>query len=183
MKLFKQILTVVLIVALSVGATALISKSTNGFNDSFSSMFLNKDNLVHSIEEYDCMSGNSGNGLTWTVNEKTGAITVNGAFTDADGATSEVFVLGDVKIEETDYYTLSGVKGGSMSTFYIKAEYEDASGNPKTIYGHFTDTMTSEDKIPAGTYVQISIVVLPGVELNNVRFTPTFVAGQEKGSF
>ena len=183
MKTFKIILFAILIIALSITATALISKGTDGFNKSFSTLFLNEDNLVHTLEEYESKAGNSGNGITWKINENTGAITASGTIAESDTATAAEFKLGSVKIEKTDYYTLSGVKGGSLDTFYIKAEYEDLSGNQKVIYGDFTDSMTSEDKIAEGTYVSITIVINPGVELENVKFTPTFVAGEEKGSF
>ena len=183
MKTFKIILFAILIIALAVTATALISKGTDGFNKSFSTIFLNEDNLVHTLEEYETEAGKSGNGITWEVNEKTGKITVSGEIADNDTAEASVFVLGEVLIEETDYYTLSGVKDGSLETIYIMAEYTDTEGNEKVIYGDFKDTMTSEDKIAQGTYVKLSIVVLPGVELDNVKVTPTFVAGSKAGRF
>ena len=186
MKIAKTLLLILLAVAISVTATVFLSKSTNGFNDSFASLFLNKDNLVHTLEEYQSEAGERENGLTWTVKPDTGVIYVSGEISsDEEGAEleSDEFVIGSVLVENTDFYTLSGIKKADKEKIYLKAEYRNAQGNDRVLYGDIEDEMTSPEKILEGTYVTISIVVLPGVELENVKITPTFVPGVEPGNF
>ena len=90
---------------------------------------------------------------------------------------------GDFMAFAKDFYTLSGApEGTSENTYFIKAVYEDASGT-QTLYADFEDSMTSAEEIPAGTVVTISIVIVPGVSLDNIKFTPTFVLGSEAGAF
>ena len=181
MKILKNIMVVLAIVALSVGATALLSRATNGFNDGISSVFYNQDNLVRSLDEYVSKEGNSGNGITWTV-KNGGAVYADG--TIAASEDEAAFTIGTVQIEEEGFYTLSGApKNTSMSTFYIKATYEDVGGTQKTLYADFSDTMTTAEKLPAGTEVTIIIVIEPGVSVDNIKFTPTFVLGTEAGKF
>jgi len=187
MKILKAILFALLIVALSVTATVLISKSTNGFNDSFASVFQNDANLVHTLEKYETEAGEKDSGITWTVKESTGVIYASGEIEEENEAgeanAADEFVLGYVLVEDTDFYTLSGCKTADKEKYYIKAEYLNAGGNERVLYGDIEDEMTSPEKIPEGTYVKLSIVVLPGVELDNVKFTPTFVPGVEPGRF
>ena len=181
MKIFKTILGVLLIVALSVTATALISRATDGFNSGITSIFYNDDNLVRTLEEYVSKEGNSGNGITWTI-KNGGAVVADGTLaSDEDEA---IFRLGFVEIKEEGFYTLSGApKNTSSSTYYIRASYEDVSGTNNVLYANYSDSMTSVNKIPAGTVVTIEIVIVPGVSVENVKFTPTFVLGTEAGAF
>lgn len=168
----KAIFGVILIIALGVGAVALMSNMGGILN--------NKDNLVHTLEEYEGKSGTDGNGLLWTVNND-GSVRCKGEITN-DDLDEASFELGTVKIEKEDVYTLTGAPEGSKSTFFIKAEYEDEAGNLKTVYSDFNGECTSSEKIPAGTEVKISIVVKSGVAIDQI-FKPTFVAGDKAGEF
>lgn len=187
MKILKAILIIIAAVAISVATTVFLSKSTNGFNDSFASIFQNDDNLVHTLEEYETEAGEKESGITWTVKESTGVIYASGEIEeeneDGEANGADEFVLGSVLVENTDFYTLSGCKSADKEKYYIKAEYMTAEGNERVLYGDIEDEMTSPEKIAEGTYVIISIVVLPGVELDNVKFTPTFTPGVEPGRF
>ena len=189
MKILKLILVVILAVGLSITGTVMLSKATNGFSDSFASLFLNKANLVHTLEEYQSEAGETENGISWVVKVDTGIIYASGEIKAPEGADEgaellpEEFVLGNVLVEETDFYTLSGIKNADKEKYYLKAEYINAEGNDRVLYGDIEDEMTSPEKIPEGTYVKISIVVLPGVEIDNLKITPTFVPGVEAGRF
>ena len=62
-----KIWVIVLIVALSVGATFGVYKLTDSFTKGVTDFIYNDDNLVRTIEEYEGKSGNVGNGLQFTV--------------------------------------------------------------------------------------------------------------------
>ena len=178
-KFFKTLCFLLVAVILSVSITAVISRNTDNFNSGIS--FTNEENLVHSLDEYVSKPSNLANGLNFKVNS-TGSIVVDGTY-DEFAVSDYVFTIGTVTIDETDFYTLSGSKNGSLSTYYIKATYEDSSGNIKTLISDFSDTMTSIEEIPEGTQVTIVLVIKPGAELERVTITPTFVAGEEPGRF
>lgn len=179
MKIIKSMLFILLVVALSVGATAIISRNTGSFTTT--PTFTNENNLVHTIDEYESSAGTFANGMTWKINS-TGSIVANGTYSDAN-VEDLVFNLGTITIETEDYYTLSGAPKGSLESFYIEAKYQDASGNIKTLMSDFSDTMTSVAKLPVGTQVTLRIIVKPGVTFSHYTFKPTLVAGTEAGSF
>ena len=176
----KKFLIFLLTVIIAVTTSLVIVKATNGLNESIYNVFLNEDNLVHTLVEYESKAGKWDNGLEFSVSDS-GAVTINGSLSEEDEAAT--FILGTVKTEKADKYTLSGCKTGSLKTFYIKAEYLDASGNSKTLYADFTDSMTTVDEIPEGTAVTISIVIMPGTSLNNITFKPSLCPGEEAGKF
>ena len=178
-KVIKVICFLLVAVVLSVTVTAVISRNTDGFNSGIS--FTNEKNLVHTLDEYVSKPSNLANGLSFKVNS-TGSIVIDGTY-DENAVFDYVFNIGTVTVDETDYYTLSGAEDGSLTTYYIKAMYEDSAGNTKTIISDFSDTMTSIEEIPEGTQVTIVIVIKPGTEFKRVTITPTFVAGEEPGRF
>ena len=170
--IITAIIIVAVVVALGVGAVAITNRFTGLFN--------NKDNLVHTLEEYEDKGGNDGNGLVWTVKDD-GSIHCEGTITN-DELDEATFVIGTVKVTEEDFYTLTGAPKGSKATFYIKAEYEDDTGNLKTIYSDFDGECTSLTKLDKDTEVTLTIVVKADVEID-YTFKPTFVAGEEAGKF
>jgi hypothetical protein len=178
---FKKILGLCLTIILCVSICAVIGRTTNGFTNSVTESMINKDNLVHTLEEYESNAGTFANGLTWKINSND-SITVSGTYSENNEAAYE-FVLGTVTVEKEDYYTLSGASRGSESTYYIQATYENASGNTVTLVSDFSDTMTTPDKLTEGTVVTLKIIVNPGCSFTYHTFKPTFVAGTEVGAF
>ena len=174
-------LLVVATVALSVLTCSIVARNTTSFEKSDVPFGTNKDNLIHTLEEYETPAGNTGKGITWKVNS-TGSIMIDGTYS-IDYTENLEFVLGTVTIEEENFYTLSGASSGSMNTFYIEARYTDANGNAKVLYSDFNDTRTTDTSLPVGTQVTIKIIVKPGVEFNNYTFKPTFVPGTTTGKF
>lgn len=179
--IITSIVLVVVTVALSVLTCSIVARNTNAFEESKTPYGVNKDNLVHTLEEYESSAGNTGKGINWKVNS-TGSIVADGTYS-INQTTDMEFVLGTVTIEEENFYTLSGASSGSLDTFYIEARYTDASGNVKVLYSDFNGSKTSEAAIPAGTQVTLKIVIKPGVEFNNYTFKPTLVPGVDSGKF
>lgn len=175
------LLLIVVTVALSVFTCSIVARNTNAFDESTTPIGVNKDNLIHTLEEYETAEGNTGKGITWKVNS-TGSIVADGEYSINQTDNLE-FILGTVTIEEENFYTLSGAASGSQDTFYIEARYTDSEGNVKVLYSDFNDTKTSRAAIPVGTQVTLKIVIKPGVEFNNYTFKPTLVAGVESGKF
>ena len=170
-----KIWVIVLIVALSVGATFGVYKLTDSFTKGVTDFIYNDDNLVRTIEEYEGKSGNVGNGLQFTAYDNM-SILVKGKIND-DSERYE-WTLGEVLIEEDGKYTLSGMNDASTTTAYLKGTYTD--GNVRTFTGDISGSMTVE--LVKGTTVELSIVVFPGVDINTV-VKPTFVLGEEAGKF
>ena len=172
-----KIWVVILIVALSVGATFGVYKLTDSFTKGITDFIYNEDNLVRTIEEYEGVDGNAGNGLQFTVYDNM-SILVKGKIND-DSERYE-WVLGDVVIMEDGKYTLSGMSDASTTTAYLKGTYTDTEGNERSFIGDINSNMTVE--LVKGTTVELSIVVFPGVDINTV-VKPTFVLGKEAGRF
>ena len=179
--LFTVILLMVVTVVLSVLTCSIVARNSSAFEKGSTPLGVNKDNLIHTIEEYESPVGNTGKGITWKVNS-TGSIVADGEYSINETGNME-FILGTVTIEKEDIYTLSGAANGSMNTFYIEARYTDASGNVKYLYSDFNDAKTTASALPVGTQVTIKIVVKPGVEFNNYTFKPTLVPGTDSGKF
>ena len=175
------ILIIVATVALSVLTCSIVARNTSAFDKDSTPIGVNKDNLVHTLEEYESPTGNTGKGITWKVNS-TGSIVADGEYS-INQTDDLVFVIGTVTVEEENFYTLSGASSGSSDTFYIEARYTDKNGNVKVLYSDFNNSKTSEAAIPAGTQVTLKIVVKPGVEFNNYTFKPTLVPGVDSGKF
>lgn len=180
-KVITSLLLIVVTVALSVLTCSIVARNTNAFEESNVPFGVNKDNLIHSLEEYESSAGNTGKGITWKVNS-TGSIVADGTYSQNE-TSNLVFKLGTVTVEEEDFYTLTGASGGSLNTYYIEARYEDSAGNAKVLYSDFNDTKTSDAKIAAGTQITLKIIVKPGVDFNRFTFKPTLVPGTDSGRF
>ncbi len=178
MKILKTLGALLIVVAAICGVVSIFTHANNGTLTSF---LINENNLIHSIEKYEGASGPLTNGLTLEVN-KNGAITIDGKY-DETKLEEYVFVLGTVKVDEEDFYSLSGVPNADLDTVYLTATYEDLEGNKRILYSDFADTMTTETKLPVGTEVVINLVVKPGASFKNVTIKPTFVSGTEAGKF
>lgn len=174
---FGLVVLILVVIGLTLGATVATYSLTDNFE---TNIFVNQDNLVHTIDEYESPTGSTGNGISWSV-DSFGRVKANGKITSDDEQVE--FKLGTIKIEEADYYTLSGAPKGSFETFYIKATYTTASGSTVTLYSDFANYCTSPEEIAKDTVVTLSIVVFAGYEFDNYAFVPTFVAGQEAGRF
>lgn len=171
------IVLILVVIGLTLGATVATYSLTDNFE---TNIFVNQDNLIHTIDEYETKTGTSGDGISWSV-DSFGRVKANGEIT-SDAETVE-FVLGTIEIEEEDFYTLSGAPEGSINTFYIKAKYTTESGSEVILYSDFANYCTSPTEITKGTEVTFSIVIHSGVEMDNYAFSPTFVAGEEAGKF
>ena len=173
------ILSGLLIIALSVGTCALVSRATDGFSKGVDTLLKNEDNLVHQIEEYEFKEGSLGNGLTIT-STSLGKVKIEGSLKKE--ASPYEIALGTVTVEEDGYYPLAGAEGGSLDTYYLKATYKNISGATVTIEGDFVDNRTTPTEIAAGTEITLSIVVYSGTDLK-VTVAPTLVLGEKIGKY
>lgn len=180
-KILPTVIVVIVSVLLSVFTCSLVARNTTAFEDDGMPIGVNKENLVHTIDEYTTKAGNTGKGIVWKVNS-TGSIVADGTYS-INETTNMEFVLGTVTVEKEDYYTLTGAASGSLGTFYIEARYTDTAGNAKVLYSDFNGQMTSSDVIAVGTEITIKIIVKSGVEFNNYTFKPTLVPGESAGRF
>ena len=175
---FVTVVVIVLVtVVLSMAGTIALYNATNAFEIGVQDLIYNQDNLIRSIEEYEGLSGNNGNGLVYTVNGDK-SFKVKGSITSGDASVE--WVLGEVTIDETGVYTLSGLNGASLATAYLEGTYTDVDGNVKTIYGDIAGTCSAE--LVEGTNVSIKLVIFEGAELNTTVH-PTFTLGEKAGRF
>ena len=113
---------------------------------------------------------NDGNGISINVNERTGAIELDGKAED-----DLTYVIGTVTLNEGTY-TFTAIENASKNTVYVKAtvngvdHYFDFTGNTFDIAADETD-------------VTLTLCVKVGTELNNVKVLPTIVEGEESGKF
>lgn len=168
---------IVLIILASLATTIGVFKLTDNLSKDANDLFYNEDNLVRSIEEYEGAVGNTGDGLTWTVNKNRSIRLVGQIDSDAE---SVEWVLGNVTVTEDGKYTLSGVDGASLTTIYIQGTYTDTDGNVKTFYGDMANSQTVE--LVEGTVVELKIVAFADTKFSKT-INPTFVLGDEAGKF
>ena len=176
-KLLIRIGAAFLVILVAVTTCVILGRATNGFEHDASVIFQNGNNLVHELDCYTSKSGEDENGITWTVlsNRKVRAEGEN-----SSTSSKSAFIIGEIVIGETDYYTLSGVKDDS-NEYYIEAAYS-VNGQDKVLSTSSDEVVTSDAKIEKGTVVTITLYVAIGAEVD-VTFTPTFVAGKDAGRF
>ena len=168
---------IALAVVISIAATIGLYKVTESFELGVTDLVYNRDNLVRQLEKYEGLAGNNGNGLTFDVKSDM-SIRIRGKITSGDEQFE--WILGEVTVEETGDYTLSGLNGASYASAYLKGVYTGIDGNTHTIYGDMSGVCTAE--LVEGTNVKLSIVIFEGTELNTT-VTPTFTLGEEAGRF
>ncbi len=168
----KKIIIGVLVCILLVGFLGWL---TSGFTDftaeSMGDKFegkTNEDNL-YTAEACELESQNDGSGIIINVDDN-GAISVKGtnnALTDA------TYTIGKVSLK-AGTYTLTAVKGGSLSTYYVEGiagdeiVKADFSGNTFTL---------EEDSI-----ITLRLIVKSKAEIN-AKVLPVIVLGTESGEF
>lgn len=165
-----------LVVIVAVTTCAILGRATNGFENDASVIFQNGNNLIHELDGYTSKSGEDENGITWTVlsNRK-----IHAEGKNTSSSAKSAFVLGTITIEDTDYYTLSGVE--DSDEYYIEATYSD--GESEVVLSTLKDgEETSEEKIEKGTVVTFTIYVAIGADVD-VTFAPSFVPGKDAGRF
>ena len=129
------------------------------------------ENNVYTVECMTLVDSNDGRGVTIDVDERTGAIKLNG--TASDNITKEI---GKVDLK-AGTYTLTAVKGASMNGVYVTLK----AGS--TVYNFdFTpgNTFTVSSDL---TGCAITLNIKEGAELNYVNVLPVIVSGDEAESF
>ena len=114
---------------------------------------------------------NDGNGVVVKVDERTGAVTLDGK-----AETDLTYEIGTVKLDAAKEYTGTAIKGGSKASVYVAATYGETSVNFDFVGNTFE---IAEDE----TVVTLTIHISEGTELDNLKVLPTIVKGDEAGSF
>ena len=159
-KTLTRVCAILLFFVLTVSAVVLLGRATKGFQNDASVIFQNKNNLIHTLDTYDSDEGEDTFGITWTVlgNRKVHAEGENSSASD-----KAFYVVGDVKIEDTDYYTLSGVT--DSDDYWIEATYS-SNGEDVILSTAEDGEDTSAEKIQKGTIVTITLYVAIGAEVD-----------------
>ena len=168
----------VLMFLVTILLVGFLGNVTNGFQDfdkdtiiENTSKKVNPDNL-YTVECVELVDKNDGSGIVVDVNEKNGAIVLNGTASE-----DTTYVVGNITLDKGTY-TLSAIKGASRSTVYMTATV----GANSPYYFDFTPGNTieiSEDD----TSVELKIVIAKDCELDNVQVLPVIVSGDEIGDF
>lgn len=165
-----MIVTLAVTLVLFIGF-GMISSMTQGFtNFEVPEPTVNESNFYGTIE-LDIVDRHDPKGLKVSVEEETGAFTLNGKPTEAIDYTVGTIVLnkGEYKLEALDNASHAGV-------------YLTATANGKTVEFDFTPdnvlTIASDN-----TEVTIQVYVAKGVELNNVKVLPVIYTGDESVDF
>lgn len=173
----KRIITYVGIILAAVLVCSFVGKISGGFTKDVEDWQLrerNEDNLLKgtSFEDYD-----NGDGITLEA-KKDGTIVIDGTYL---GKEENIVIPVESVNLGAGTYTLSGAAKGSNYTYYVRAEYKDANGASVYAVGDFANTATFT--LTSAQQVNISIVIFPEVEFNNVNVRPVLVVGNEAGDF
>lgn len=173
----KRIITYIGVILIAVAVCSFVGKISGGFQKDFDEWQLkerNEANLLSgtSFEEY-----NNGDGITLKA-KKDGTVVIDGTYL---GKSENIIVPIESVNLGVGTYTLSGAPKGGNYTYYIRAEYKDGSSSSVYAIGDFSNTATFT--LTSAQSVNISIVIFPGVEFNNVNVRPVLVVGNEAGEF
>ena len=131
---------------------------------------VNPENL-YSEATISLESMNDGNGVEVEVDERTGAITLDGTAEEDLN-----YVIGTVKLDKGEYI-LTAVDGASKNTIYVSATAGESTTNFDFRPGN-TLTVEADE-----TVVTLTIHITYGTKLNNVKVLPCISGGDEPVSF
>ena len=168
-----RIIAIVLVAVVALGAvsfgTGLIKVDDDKAYDQFGKK-PNEDN-IYTVECMTLEDSNDGNGITVNVDERTGAIKLNGT-----ASVDMTYVVGKVNLKAGEY-TLTAIDGAGKNTVYATISIDG------TEYDFdFTPANTIK---PNADYndCQIKIYIKEGAELHNVTVLPVIVEGDEAQDF
>ena len=126
---------------------------------------------VYTVECMTLKNSNDGRGITVDVDDRTGAIKLNGKATE-----DIAYTVGKVNLKEGTY-TLTAIDGAAKNSVYVTVDingtaysFDFTPGNTITVNGDFTDCT-------------ITLHIVEGAELRNVSVLPTIVEGDEAQNF
>ena len=168
-----RIIAIVLVAVLSLGAisfgTGLIKVDDDKAYDQFGKK--PNENNIYTVECMTLVDSNDGRGVTVDVDERTGAIKLNGKATeDIDHDVGAV----DLK---AGTYTFTAIDGAAKNSVYVtiningtEKEFDFTPGNTFEVNGDYTNCV-------------ITIYIKEGAELHNVSVLPVIVEGDEAQNF
>ena len=173
----KTTKTTLLIVAVCMAAMLFLGFATAGFTQWSTDEI--KDNVSRKVnpDNYytvECLAledKNTGSGVKINVNEKNGAITIDGV---AEVDITET--VGTVTLDKGTY-TLTAIPGASTATVYMTATVNG------TVYKFDFNPSNTISIAADDTDVVLKVHIEEDAELNNVVVLPTIVEGNEAGSY
>ena len=168
-----RIIAIVLVAVVALGAISFGSGLIKVDDDQAYESFGKKpnDKNIYTVECMTLEDSNEGRGVVVDVDERTGAIKLNGKATEDIELT-----VGAVDLKEGEY-TLTAIDCAGRSGIYATLTvdgtehyFDFTPGNTITVNGDHTEC-------------QITITILEGTELKNVTVLPTVVEGDEAQSF
>lgn len=171
----KRWIGAVAVLLAAVFLCSFVGFASDGFTNKDVSQWAVRDRNELNLLTGEFTEYNTGDGVTAKA-KNDGTIIVDGKY-----AGSEDFAVIPVETValESGKYTLSGTSKGTNQTYYLRAQYLDASGATKYAQADFNGTF----EITSAQQVTISIIVCKDVELNNLKIQPVLVAGSEAGDF
>lgn len=171
----KRWISVIAIVLAAIFMCSWIGFASDGFQEKDISKWVVRDRNENNILKGTFEDYNAGDGIT-AKGKNDGTIVLDGTYKGADD-----FVVIPVESVPLDSgtYTLSGTDKGTNQTYYLRAQYNDASGAVAYAKADFNGTFT----ITSAQQVIITLVACKDVELNNIKVQPVLVAGNEIGDF
>ena len=125
----------------------------------------------YSTAEVTIKDMNDGNGVKVTVNDKTGAITLNGKAEE-----SLTYNVGTVELDKGEY-TLTAINVASKNTVYLTATSGETTYNFDFVPGNTIEIDAD------GTVFTLKLHIAEGADLSNVKVLPTIVSGDTAGDF
>ena len=171
----------IVLVLVSTLVIGIIGNVTNGFQDfdketieENMSPKVNEDNL-YTAANCSLVDTNDGNGVVISVDEKTGALSLDGKNTSTDILTYEI---GKVTLNRGTY-TMTAISGASRQGAYVTAS---VAGDSTAKYFDFTPGNTIEITSDS-VEVTLTLHIAFGAAFANKAVLPVIVPGEESGQF
>ena len=166
-----------IIVVIAMAATMLLGFATSGFTnwnkDDMKAQFekqVNPDNFYTVECLTDNLKANDGNGVYFEIDEETGAIV-------ADGVAQDDYEVefATVKLNKGKY-TITAIEDASYASIYVDGKIGDTQ-----VKVDFTGN--TFDVAGDNTTLTLTLHIVKGTKLNNVKILPVIVSGEEAGDF
>lgn len=167
-----RLICVVMSITLLLGILAFVSGLISIDEDKSYEYFgekLNEKNL-YTIDCVTLVDQNNGKGIRVDVDERTGAITIDGKAQD-----DMVFVIGQISLD-AGTYTLTSYDDASYATVYTTA---DASSSQY----EFDFSPANTIKLSGKTTLTLKIHISGGESFKNIKILPVIVPGDEAQDF
>lgn len=168
---------IVAVIAAVLGSVLVVGLLGNafGFFD-LDSIDLQKRNTANLIKSWTLESGDYGNGIKITVDEKDGYFKLSGK---NSGGSPITFEYAEVNLDAGTYTLDCGNVGGGKDSYYMAVVDNENTDN---VLGYFNFKNSNTLTLDAKTTVKV-VVVVCGDTTVNATFKPIIYTGEEAQSF